>query len=121
MNKSRLALNFCKSPVSTRKTGEVSSRPSLVSEESLVLPAYPASKTLIEAVPNLAGFCNAAIHHRITTKWESQESHVLSMHQTCSAGTDSPIAEGFSELRTSAIYVAMLFVGKAFVHMVEVV
>jgi len=61
------------------------------------------------------------IHHRHNDKMEPRESHVLSVHQTFSAGTDSPIAEGSSELRTSAIYVPVLFVGKAFVHVVEVV
>ncbi len=39
--------------MSTRETGEISTRPSLVSEETFVLPAYPADKILIKVVPNL--------------------------------------------------------------------
>ena len=37
----------------TRKTGEVSTCPSLVSDKSFVLPAYPADKIPIEVIPNL--------------------------------------------------------------------
>ena len=39
--------------VSLRKTGEISARPFLVSEESFVLPAHPTDKILVEAVPDL--------------------------------------------------------------------
>jgi hypothetical protein len=39
--------------MSTHKTSKVSTRPSLVSEESFVLPAHPANKIPIEVIPNL--------------------------------------------------------------------
>ena len=39
--------------MSTRKTGEISTRPSLVSHKAFELPAYPTDKIPIEVIPNL--------------------------------------------------------------------
>jgi len=61
--------------MSTRETGEVSTRPSLVSEEAFVLPAYPAGKILIEAVPNLTE-CRWGYKLRyVADRWRMDYNH----------------------------------------------